>query len=441
MNTATVSSQLRQMWDTRPLRARSAPMAGVCTGFARRYQVDVALVRAALIGATVLGGLGLFVYIAAIFALPKEPETGYVEQDRNGPTNFALFIAAGLAVMFGGSLSSSWPGAGLISVALLALGWYALHQRLPEPPPGTAVSNRVMPASPVGAWQPPASQFPWQNAWQPSWQPQQQAPQQHDPQQQEPQQTGPQQTGHKPSPTAEDAAENTTATEEIKPPLWDPLGAAPFAWDLPEPASATELVTEPAPPKSRITPVTLGAALIGAAAMAAVNLTGVAHLSPLLIASVALGILGAGLVYGAFRKTGYGLLFAAIPLAGLVVIGATATNVMSGLADAPRGDRTYTVTDAASLQERYELQAGNLNLDMTGLTLDRDRTVSTELGAGNTKITVPESMNIEVHCAVNLGDTQCPDGRVAGIGAKADAPTLTINAQNRLGNVEVHRVR
>ncbi|BDH58881.1 PspC domain-containing protein [Tsukamurella sp. PLM1] len=77
MDTTTLSSTARQMWDTRPLRAREAPIAGVCTGFARRYQVDVALVRAAFIGATVLGGLGLVAYIAGIFVLPKESDQPY----------------------------------------------------------------------------------------------------------------------------------------------------------------------------------------------------------------------------------------------------------------------------------------------------------------------------------------------------------------------------
>src|SRR5436190_589092 len=37
-----------------------------------------------------------------------------------------------------------------------------------------------------------------------------------------------------------------------QPPSWDPLGAAPFAWDLPEPAPAA-----PAPPPKRRAPVTL----------------------------------------------------------------------------------------------------------------------------------------------------------------------------------------
>ena len=43
----------------------------------------------------------------------------------------------------------------------------------------------------------------------------------------------------------------------MTPPAWDPLGAAPFAWDLPEPGP----VPAPAPQRrSRVTPVTLALA-------------------------------------------------------------------------------------------------------------------------------------------------------------------------------------
>ena len=40
------------------------------------------------------------------------------------------------------------------------------------------------------------------------------------------------------TPTADTAGDGET------PPAWDPLGAAPFAWDLPEPAAATVLALE-----------------------------------------------------------------------------------------------------------------------------------------------------------------------------------------------------
>ena len=439
------------MWETRPLRARQAPIAGVCTGFARRYQVDVALVRAAFIGATVLGGLGFIAYIVGIFVLPKESEYAYgTPVQRSGPPTFVLIIAAVLAVTFGSNFSSSWPGAGLISLALLLAGWYALHQRLPVPPPGTAVTTRLA-AAPVGAWQPPAAQFPWQPVWTPPTAgpvPSEPAPPSAAPEP-APSEAAPSSTAPsdpvnlrkapEAGPRAQDAT--TRATEEIHPPRWDPLGAAPFAWDLPEPAATMAPVPVSPKRRTRVTPVTLGIALLTAAALATVNLVLDVPISPVVGAAIVLAVVGGGLVVGAFRRSGYGLLAVAIPLAGFVVIGTMAQNVMSGYADAPRGDKVFTVTSAADLQSEYRVQAGTLTLDLRGMTLDHDRTVQTRVAAGETRITVPESMNVRVDCSVNVGDTRCPQGLIPGAGAKPDAPTLTIDARGNVGSVEVNRVR
>ncbi|WP_248489355.1 LiaF domain-containing protein [Tsukamurella sp. PLM1] len=169
------------------------------------------------------------------------------------------------------------------------------------------------------------------------------------------------------------------------------------------------------------------------------NLIGVASISPVVAASIALAVVGTGLVYGAFRRSGYGLLLAAIPLAGFVVVGTTAQNVVTGLGDAPRGDRNITVPDAASLLPEYTVQAGSLKLDLRDMVLDRDRTVATHVGFGDTKIRVPESMNIRVTCSINVGQSDCPSGFVAGKDAKPGAPTLTINATGNVGDLEVQR--
>ncbi|CAM3873864.1 PspC domain-containing protein [Tsukamurella strandjordii] len=461
MDTATLSSQIRQMWDTRPLRARRAPIAGVCTGFARRYQVDVALVRAAFLGAALLGGAGLLAYIVAIFVMPKEPYREY-RPERSGPPPFVLIIAAGIAVTMGSGMSSSWPGSGLISAALLLVGWYALHQRTPVAPPGTAISSQFVDAgpAPVGAWQPPAAPFRWQPAWQPpagtdpstfaapaephpGARPEAEAHATGTTQDRKPGADAPSAPAVQAHPQAQASQQpqrRDQVTEEIRPPRWDPLGAAPFAWDLPEPAQAQA----PAPiprRRSRITPVTLGIALLTAAAIAAVNVTGLASISPVLAGSLVLGVIAGGLLFGAFQKAGYGLLVAAIPLAGFVVIAATAQNVMSGYVDAPRGDRSYVLTDPTTMPEEFKLQAGTLTLDLRGMTLDEDRKLKTRVAAGETRITVPESMNVEVTCSVNVGDTRCPQGTLVGVGAKPDAPTLKIDASGNVGSVEVNRVR
>lgn len=232
----------------------------------------------------------------------------------------------------------------------------------------------------------------------------------------------------------------TQVTEEIHPPRWDPLGAAPFAWDLPEPSAATPPAPVPVPRRrGRVTPVTLGAALLTAAAIATLNMIGLTSISGVMGAAIVLGVVGAGLVIGAFLRSGYGLLAVAIPLAGFVIVGTMAENVMTGYAGAPIGDRQFSPSAPGDLRDEYVLQAGDLQLDLRQLTLDHDRTVITRVGVGQTRITVPETMNVTVTCDVSVGEARCPESlnRVITPGA----PTLTIDAQGNVGDMEVTRVR
>ena len=107
--------------------------------------------------------------------------------------------------------------------------------------------------------------------------------------------------------------------EAPKPPSWDPLGAAPFAWDLPEPAAAPE---PPKPPRSKVVPVTLGAAIVAAGIVALLGLLGLVPLGATAVLGTALAVIGAGLVVGAFLHRGRGLIIAAVPLALVLVAAA-----------------------------------------------------------------------------------------------------------------------
>ena len=63
----------------RPMKGRW--LAGVATGFADYFGVDVALVRAAFAVATALALLGVVIYLAAWLLVPEEgEETSIVEK-------------------------------------------------------------------------------------------------------------------------------------------------------------------------------------------------------------------------------------------------------------------------------------------------------------------------------------------------------------------------
>jgi phage shock protein C len=50
-------------------------IAGVCTGFARYFEMDVSLMRVLWLAmAIITGGLGIFVYLAAWLVIPKDPD-------------------------------------------------------------------------------------------------------------------------------------------------------------------------------------------------------------------------------------------------------------------------------------------------------------------------------------------------------------------------------
>ena len=74
----------------RPLRLDKAnkKIAGVCSGFARYFEIDVTLMRVLWLAMTIItGGLGFFVYLAAWLIMPADPcpPLVYVAQPRTNP--------------------------------------------------------------------------------------------------------------------------------------------------------------------------------------------------------------------------------------------------------------------------------------------------------------------------------------------------------------------
>ncbi len=73
MDTPTTTQQQTSERLTRPAQGRL--IAGVAAAFANKLDADVALVRLAFVAASLFGGFGLAVYIAAWILLPNEGET------------------------------------------------------------------------------------------------------------------------------------------------------------------------------------------------------------------------------------------------------------------------------------------------------------------------------------------------------------------------------
>lgn len=219
------------------------------------------------------------------------------------------------------------------------------------------------------------------------------------------------------------------------PPSWDPLGVAPLAWDLPAPAPVhTVAVAEKKRPRSRFTPVVLGLAVLAAAGAGTAAAAGSEWMTPARIAAVALAVIGLGLVLGAFRRRGHGLLLVTAPLAAFVLLAAVADPV--DLQDSTMGERTWAPAAATELRPDYAVTMGSGTLDLRGIELTENKAVNLSVGVGEAVVLLPENMNVRTDCTVDMGDVNCPDGLT---GPGGDAPVLNLNVQVEIGDAEVRR--
>lgn len=235
-------------------------------------------------------------------------------------------------------------------------------------------------------------------------------------------------------------------------PAWDPLGAAPFAWDLPEPSPA------PPPPAVRrppVTAVTLALALLAGGVTALIQLAfGVLTPSSMpVLFGVVLAVLGLGLVVGSFVPAGRGLIPAAI-LVGTLTWATVAAPLENWPTGGP-GEFRVAPTTAAQLLPAYTASAGEFDLDLTGLDLGTGTApvaTSIEVGAGDVQIRVPADADVTFTGSVGLGhvgyatgqESTGPDARVAivddlGADGVASGRPLEITVTANVGNVEVRR--
>jgi phage shock protein PspC (stress-responsive transcriptional regulator) len=435
---------MQDIWRTRPTRRDTdRKLAGVAAAVARRYDIDPVLVRIGFVVAAFYG-IGVLLYLAAWLSLPPDPHDpprGPLSRRRGGSAHPALIVVTVVAAIF--TLSAMARGGAGTLVALAVTGGllYLLHQNRGER--GLASESARQAARRAG----PA-----------------------------------------PEPRGRDAEDTVQAAEQRRPPAWDPLGAAPFAWDLPEPAAAP-----PAPPPARsvLTPVTIGLALLTAGAVAALAIVTRNPDGVRLVAGSMLAVIGIGLVVGAFRHRGRGLLLVAVPLLVVCWVASIAGPVQAR----STGELRAAPVTAAQLQPLYQRDFGEVRLDLSHLNLTPLPAAATpapatpaapaegpaagapttpaaapavpgkpaqlaapptplhttiRLRAGQVRVTVPPTANVTVHCTAGVGQVRCLGEDQEGPGSEArvtqpavgGAPTdrpLDIDIEVGAGRVEVAR--
>jgi phage shock protein PspC (stress-responsive transcriptional regulator) len=392
MDSSDVKVTLKDMWETRPSRPRDdRKFAGVGAAIARRYDLDPVLVRVGLVAAA-FTGVGVGLYIAGWILLPDEPTDGSVPHRRRPPV-WALIVLGILVAASIGHLVDD-PSGFLLPLAVVAAILFLLHRsRAGRGVPGPAV--------------PPAA-----------------------------------------TTTAGPAA----ATAGETPPAWDPLGAAPFAWDLPEPGPAPA----PAPrPRSRVTPVTLAIALLAAGVTALVLLaTGGLRDAPVLL-GVVLAVLGGGLIVGSVLRAGRGLI--PIALLAMAVTWGVLAAPLHRITDGPAEDLRLAPVTPAALAPRYDTGLGDVTLDMRRMDLSvpagaaaTPLATTIDTGVGDVEIEVPRDADVRFNGQSGLGDVTFDDQGNDGPGARlniddlgadgvASGRPIVLTVQSGVGDVAVHR--
>jgi hypothetical protein len=115
------------------------------------------------------------------------------------------------------------------------------------------------------------------------------------------------------------------------------------------------------------------------------------------------GVLGIGLVVGAWRGRARGLIWLGIPLTlALVVVGTAEVSLDGGT-----GDRQYRPQSIAEVREDYRIGAGSIRLDLSDLDFTGQSVTSkVSAGVGNVEVLVPREVDVEVIGRTGLGERE-----------------------------------
>ncbi|MEU4764766.1 PspC domain-containing protein [Actinosynnema sp. NPDC023794] len=414
ISAASVEETLKDFWATRPRRPHDGrKIAGVAAGIAQRYQIDPVIVRVAFVAMALCNGAGVLIYLLGWLWLAQADDEVSAAEALIGrgrsSTPTALTVLLGIAVIPATGFFVD-GGFTMVGGVLLSVGAiYLLHRgrgQLNRPEPTAALGGGSGVGVGVGVGDGVGGKV----------------------------------------------STDEQTTERVTPPAWDPLGAAPFAWDLPEPAGAQEPVgATPAPVavrrrRSRVGVATFGVAMVVLAASLVTSAYSdwfdAGHILGLLVA-----VLGGGMVLGAFRGGGRGLIWLVVPLS---VIGVAITSIDFDGIDSDRvGSYQDRPTSVEQVDPRYATGVGEVQLDLTALPNAGSVRTEVEVGLGNAHVRVPANADVVVTCRADVGDVQClgqtSDGRgahqeVTDHGADGEGGLkIELDVRSEVGQVEVSR--
>lgn len=359
-----VKKQFKEMWASRPVRLPSdqgggGKIAGVAEGIAVRYQIDPTLVRVVFVVTAFCWGGSIALYLLAWMFMPRYSKTTSPFEDAfgekkdlpknsNGKSTSEKSLGMTLAIIFAVGfilplIFSSSSLTMLLPIAAGVGGWYLLHKRRPDAPAGLL-------ATPQQHAEPPRDEHIDLSMFEPI-------------------------DGY-PFPDG-----RTT------PPAWDPLGAAPDTWHLPDP---DPIVQEPQPKKKRRWGRVLG---ITAAVIAVWSL-----------------IIG-----------------------GILLAFGFAANSPSWTSS-NWGASSYAPANEEAVTDVYDVGIGAFALDLSqteGLgDMSQDRTITIDGGIGAINLDLPEDTPVNVTCDSGIGQSNCVD-------LHHDDAKLTIDIDAGIGSTTI----
>src|SRR4051812_12280358 len=369
-------------------------VAGVAGGLARHLDIDPVILRVAFVVLVFFGGAGILVYGACWLLVPEDDRAnapfGLDERSR-GVALVVVGVVAVLAV-----IGDSWGMFGfpwqLAVIALIALFLLTRSRSSRSPAPSGPPAGSPAPSDPGGY---PAA-----------------------------------------SPTASPAPDAPSAWSYSAPP-------AP-------PATSYRPVAEPAPRSPRRRgPIlfwfTLALIALAEGVVGIVDLAGVS-VAASVYPAVAVTIVGAMLLVGAF----YGR------AGGLILIGLIATLMLAGTTAAGRWEGKKveaTPAAAAAVEDRYDVQTGEVVLDLTDVrdlqALD-GRTVTVSVDVGQIEVRVPAGITVRAHADIDgPGNIELFGNEHGGIDTVdsavhrggAGAPVLRLDTDLSVGQITVTATR
>jgi phage shock protein PspC (stress-responsive transcriptional regulator) len=376
-------------------------LAGVAGGVADYFAIDPVFVRIAFVVLTFVGGAGAIAYVAGWLLIPEEGENTSVGEEALRNHHWARIAGFVLIAIAASVLLRPlwWLGGNLVTaVALILLGVYLLSRRDGGSPTTT------------------------------------------------------------PTYTGEPSPPPPTAAEDPAPP---PLPPPPTAtWAPPAPPPPPPLPPRVAPSerqrrrgerrdrrerreRSGVTAMTFGILLVGAGVIGLIFATS-DGIEPTRVFAGALVVVGTALVVTTWFGRGGALIAVGVLLVGLLSV--------SALIDVPFkggvGQRTERPTNAAEVKPEYHLAAGELTVDLGGVSFPLESTTDVEatVGAGHLVVIVPRGAEVDVHAHAGAGDVRFPgDDGQGGVRVDRDAQLHTgagtarvnLDAEVGLGQVEV----